>query len=198
MTLIRCAILLLLCLLTACAPEGRVVLQSDADGKTGKVVVTTPGGSQLLERPDTVTNVASVGEAPAPARPISKVDIAETWGAVLAVRPTAPRTFLLYFENGTADLTQESRDSLPEIVAAIQGWHLPWVAVVGHADAVGSEEVNDRISLQRAEKVRDLLVEAGVPTAQMELESHGKGDPLIPTPDGIAEPRNRRVSVTIR
>jgi outer membrane protein OmpA-like peptidoglycan-associated protein len=46
--------------------------------------------------------------------------------------------------------------------------------------------------------VADLLVVAGVEPAIMEIVSHGEGDPLVATEDEVAEPKNRRVEVTVR
>jgi len=63
---------------------------------------------------------------------------------------------------------------------------------------VGSDEVNLRISRQRAEKVRDGLMAAGAKPEAVDVSSHGKRNPLVPTADGVSEPKNRRVSVTIQ
>jgi len=46
--------------------------------------------------------------------------------------------------------------------------------------------------------VREALVAAGVPGNVIEIEYHGANNPLIATPRGVSEPRNRRVEVTIR
>ena len=70
--------------------------------------------------------------------------------------------------------------------------------VAGHADGTGSDETNIKVSRERAEMVRDMLVKMGVPAAAIEATSHGKRNPLVKVPDGTAEPRNRRVSVTIQ
>jgi OOP family OmpA-OmpF porin len=46
--------------------------------------------------------------------------------------------------------------------------------------------------------VADLLVALGVDRRLLDVTSHGKDDLLVPTGDGVPEPRNRRVEVTIR
>jgi hypothetical protein len=72
------------------------------------------------------------------------------------------------------------------------------ISVVGHADATGSDAENLDLSLHRANLVRDQLVESGVPAGIIEVAYHGANNPLVPTKRGIAEPRNRRVEITIR
>ena len=46
--------------------------------------------------------------------------------------------------------------------------------------------------------VRDYLIGRGLDPALIEVDSHGEANPLIPTSDGVADPRNRRVEVFVR
>ena len=70
--------------------------------------------------------------------------------------------------------------------------------VIGHTDAVGSDPFNDALARQRADMVRAELIRRGVPPANIQASGRGKRDLLIPTADGIAEPRNRRVEILVR
>ena len=72
------------------------------------------------------------------------------------------------------------------------------VVVIGHTDSVGSAEYNRTLSLRRARAVAAALVAKGVDRENIEVTYYGKGNPLIPTPDGVSEPQNRRVEVTVR
>jgi len=72
------------------------------------------------------------------------------------------------------------------------------ISVVGHTVVTGSDAYNSALSLKRAEIVRDALVGAGVPGEVIEIAYHGANNPLVPTPRGVPELRNRRVEVTIR
>ena len=75
---------------------------------------------------------------------------------------------------------------------------MPISAFVGHADATGSDAVNLDLSLRRAKSVRAALIAAGVSAEIIETGYHGANNPLIPTPRGAPELRNRRVEITIR
>jgi outer membrane protein OmpA-like peptidoglycan-associated protein len=46
--------------------------------------------------------------------------------------------------------------------------------------------------------VAEFLVSRGVDPIILEITSHGEGNPLIKTPDGTAEPKNRRVEIVVR
>lgn len=184
--------------LAACSGGDRVVLLPDADGKVGRVEVTSTAGSQLLDKPRTVTRVSGASSAPTPPQEISDKEIAATWGTALAAMPQRPETILLYFKTGTSELRDESMPEIPRIAALIGEREHPHLVVVGHADGTGSDAANIVVSRERAAMVRDMLVDMGVAPDAIDVSSHGKRNPLVPAADGVPEPRNRRVSVTIQ
>ena len=53
------------------------------------------------------------------------------------------------------------------------------------------------LSLRRARKIRDDMVKLGVP-AQIQVAGRGEREPLVATEDEVAEPRNRRVEISVR
>ena len=72
------------------------------------------------------------------------------------------------------------------------------IIVTGHTDSVGTVESNDQLSLQRASALRDLLVQRGFDRARVDAVGRGERQPVVPTSDSTAEPRNRRAEITIR
>ena len=72
------------------------------------------------------------------------------------------------------------------------------MAVVGHTDAAGSARSNFELAFRRAERVRDVLVAAGVEASTIEVASRGEDEPAVPTTNAVFERRNRRVDVTVR
>jgi outer membrane protein OmpA-like peptidoglycan-associated protein len=175
-----------------------VVLLPDADNtRTSSVSVTAPAGSVSLTAPNESTTV--VAKRP-PTAPVKKDEgeIRREFGAVLSELPEAPRHFNLYFRVDTSDLTEESRAILPDVMSAVAGRRVPEVTVIGHTDTTGSTASNYQLGLERARAVRALLLKAGLDASMIEVSSHGEADLLQSTPDNTAEPRNRRVEITIR
>lgn len=185
-------------LLTACAPRNVFVLMPDAQGKVGAIVVENEEGSQTLDREGEGVTVAGPGSAPSAPRPVSEENRREWFGAAMDAEPIPPKIFTLLFRTGTAELTPESEAMLPDIVDVVRERESRDISVVGHSDRKGSEALNWKISMARAEAVRDLLVGMGVPEDIVETTSHGEGNPVVPTEDNVSEPRNRRVEVTVR
>jgi outer membrane protein OmpA-like peptidoglycan-associated protein len=75
---------------------------------------------------------------------------------------------------------------------------VPDVQVIGHTDTAGSNAVNDPLSQQRAEVVRRGLVARGIPADRVTATGRGERELAVPTADGVAEPRNRRVEILVR
>ena len=191
--------LMLFLLVSGCAPKKNLfVLMPDPDGKTGQLEVTNQGGTQLVDKPGNVTEVKDAVTKPTPPQPMDEKEIARIFGAALSAQPATPVIFILNFKSGSAELTEESTKIIPEIFAAISERKSSDISVVGHSDTVGAKQLNYKISLNRAQRVKDILVSMGVDPRAIETESHGKDNPLIKTPDEVAEPRNRRVEVTVR
>jgi outer membrane protein OmpA-like peptidoglycan-associated protein len=72
------------------------------------------------------------------------------------------------------------------------------VVVIGHADTLASSAYNEKLALRRADRVAELLRQAGLQSHTLNTESRGKRDLLVKTPDNTFEPKNRRVEVSVR
>ncbi len=193
-------ILLILCLAFAgCATKGTtVVLLEDPDGSVGQVEVSTAAGTQNLSAAGQSTRVSDSSAAPGTLRTLGQKKIEREYGPVLKAMPNPPETFLLYFEFGRSELTAESQPVPSMIAEAITRRNSRDVRINGHSDTIGQREDNARLSLERAEGARDLLIEHGIDPSIMKVFSHGEGNLLIPTADDTPEPRNRRVEVLVR
>jgi outer membrane protein OmpA-like peptidoglycan-associated protein len=196
--LLRLAAMILL--LVSCSTPGKnlFVLVSDPDGKTGEITVSNKAGTQAVAKPGHVTEVKDAHTAPVPPEPMDEKEIKRIFGAALAAQPQSPVTYILYFEKGSTNLTKESEQLLPTIIATIKERKSSDIAVVGHSDRVGTRQKNYELSFDRAQRIKDVLVSKGASLRDVEIDSHGEDNPLVKTADEVPEPRNRRVEVTVR
>lgn len=125
-------------------------------------------------------------------------EVQKTFGAALAAQPTRPSQFTLYFVEGKDELTDESRQIVESVFSEISRRPVPDVLIVGHTDAVGSDQLNDALSRQRAETIRAALIAHGVAPENVTAVGRGKREPLVPTAEGVSEARNRRVEIIVR
>ena len=165
------------------------------DGKIGAVSVVSDGKEQVLNQAYATARVERAGNVETSTT--SRPDVQQVFGPALAAMPIRPASFTVYFEEGTDELTPESLRVVAQIFSEIARRQAPEVVVIGHTDAVGTMAYNDELSIKRAERMRSELVKLGAKD-RMRMAGRGKREPLIRTPDGAPEPRNRRVEVNVR
>ena len=179
------------------ARDAVILLLPDDQGKTGSIVVTGSAGERVLSAPRQAVRV-SAGAAPGKPFILPEEDVRAQAGAALDALPKPPVRFILYFRHDSADLTEKSRARLPEVIRTIRERAPVDVSVVGHTDTLGDRPYNYALSLKRARTVAGLLAGNGLDVSVIDITSHGKDNPIVPTGDQVSEPRNRRVEVTVR
>jgi outer membrane protein OmpA-like peptidoglycan-associated protein len=180
--------------LGGCA-SGTVVLLPEKDGRPAAVVVKQGDREVVLDQPYAAANATPLGPREFRSSP---QEVETRFGSALAAQPSRAASFTLYFVEGKDEFTDESKQVVDRILSEIARRPVPDVLVVGHTDAVGNDAFNDALGLQRAETVRAALVRMGVPASDVHAISRGKRELAVPTPDGVAEPLNRRVEIVVR
>ncbi|NPU84621.1 MAG: OmpA family protein [Syntrophaceae bacterium] len=177
------------------APKSYVVLMDNADGTSGQISVSGEKGEVLLDKPRTGADLDGSTSTP---YAVGEDRIQRDFGEALATRPPLPVSFMLYYRAGGTMLTGESQALIPAILEATRNRPAPDVSVIGHTDTVGNSESNEKLALQRAQSVAEIIRKAGLQVHDLTITSHGERNLLIPTPDNTPEPKNRRVEITVR
>ena len=195
-TLIRWSSATLAALLcAACAPAGRVVLLPQPNASTA-VTVSTASGSAVLDTPYAATSVSDKGELKKASS--SESEVKERYPDLLRLQPPAPQRFTLRFLPGTSDLTPESTGELDAIIATARARAGGEIVIIGHTDRQGAADANDALSLRRANAIRDILTGKGFKPELVDAVGRGEREPVVPTEDDVAEPRNRRAEIIVR
>lgn len=195
-TPVRAAGLVLTALLGACAPATRVILLPQAHGAPSAVDVRTARQTQPLNQPYQVADVDRSG-AITPGTTTAD-QVRKDHPRLLALEQQSLEKFALEFEPGTSVLTSTSAAQLPAIIERASARPGGEIVVTGHTDRQGADDANDRLSLERAQAVRALLVERGFNADRIEAVGRGEREPLVPTDDDVVEPRNRRADIEVR
>ncbi|MGE3774940.1 MAG: OmpA family protein [Gammaproteobacteria bacterium] len=111
--------------------------------------------------------------------------------------PATPENYLVFFDFDRADITDEGRAVLQNVVDDAAGQTVSRVVATGHADTSGSARYNERLSQRRADAVRAALSDLQLETGGIVTEARGETEPLVPTGDGVREPQNRRVEIKV-
>jgi OOP family OmpA-OmpF porin len=164
-------------------PAGRKVnedgceLDSDGDGivdgddRCPTVYAKTPDGCPLAE-------ALQAEPAPAPVPPPGKLVLEG-----------------VNFEYDKATLRAEAFAKLDQAAAELKAWGDGKVEIAGHTDSRGSERYNMKLSLRRANAVRDYLIGKGIAAERLIARGYGESQPVADNGTVEGRYRNRRVEL---
>jgi hypothetical protein len=109
----------------------------------------------------------------------------------------APGRYLVFFAWDQATLTEADGQIISQAVEEYRRTGAVQITATGHTDTSGSAAYNLELSLRRAEAVANELIRQGVPATEISTVGQGEEDLLVPTADGVREPRNRRVEIVV-
>ena len=170
--------------LLSCKPASKpdyIVLLPGAGGKTGAVVVRQKGAEVVLDRPYATATASSDGRLETGTS--SAAEVNREFSVTLATAPPAPASFIVYFVSGRDELAGEHKIEIDRLLEEMTRRASPEVTVIGHTDRVGTDKANDALGLRRAERVRKILMQRGVPAERVIAVSRGEREPLAPTAD---------------
>lgn len=185
-------------LAAGCAAPPRndlVVVLPEQGGKVGAVVVVE--GQREITLDSAYASARTSENNELQARKSSAEEVRQAFGAALAARPARPVSLTLYFTEGST-LSEESKAVVEKMFAEIARRPAAEITVIGHTDTLYTDTFNDKLSLERAQAVREILVGMGVPARNITAAGRGKRELLVPTADNVNEPRNRRVELSVR
>lgn len=102
----------------------------------------------------------------------------------------------LSFDVGSAALRPSLRPVLEQFAQGLDASML--VRIVGHTDSTGSDAINEPLSRQRAETVRNFLADRGVAAQRISTDGRGAREPVADNTSEAGRAKNRRVEIFLR
>jgi len=127
--------------------------------------------------------------APEPAKPAPE-----------KLKPVAEKvTFAadVLFDFDKAVIKPEGKSKLDDLSSKTKGVNLEVVIAIGHADSVGSDAYNQRLSVRRAESVKAYLVSKGIEANRVYTEGKGEKQPIADNKTKEGRAKNRRVEIEV-
>ncbi len=97
-----------------------------------------------------------------------------------------------YFDYNEYEIRQDQRDALEKNAAWLKGHPTVTISVAGHCDERGTAQYNMALGQQRAQAVRDYLVQLGIDASRIQIISYGNERPFAVGHDESAWAQNRR------
>lgn len=182
--------------LLACAPTTQVTLLPQDEAQQTAVAVQSQNSRLELNQP--YATARQRGQRDLQAGLSSAEQVQARHQSLLAASPAPAQSRVLYFEAGGTRFTPESEARIDEALAHALESQGADIVVIGHTDRTGTDELNDRLSLQRANIVRELLILRGFDPRRIEAVGRGSRQPLVAHPPDGNEPRNRRTEIIVR
>ncbi len=101
------------------------------------------------------------------------------------------------FDLNMSSLTSDAMSILGGVARELAARPQIRVEIAGHTDAQGSDAYNQRLSLQRAETVRNYLIGEGVQSEQLTARGYGESRPVDSNDADEGRESNRRVELKI-
>ncbi len=187
------------CATAGSRPAERYVVLPNADGRAGSGAITVHRGdtATTLDQPYAAAELEN-GQATATATTMDAAQTLAIFQPALAARPMLPAHFRVQFPLDSDEMTPESAAIYASALADIKKRQTYEIDLIGYTDTLADEAHNQRLSVRRAEAVRRALVADGIDPKTITVEGRGEAEQLVQTAAGVAEPRNRRVEITIR
>ena len=118
---------------------------------------------------------------------------------ILANTPTQGSNELIYaeipFMFDRSDLTSQATGKLDSFISAIRQRVSNIISIIGHTDSLGTDPYNDNLSERRANRVRDYLLNSGIPGREISVKAMGESSPIADNDTRDGRAKNRRVVI---
>lgn len=141
----------------------------------------------ITEMPEPVAVAAAAAPAPVVAAQPAPVPVSE--------KVTFAAETLFDFDKSV--VKPEGKAALDDLLRKLKGMDTEVMITVGHADAIGSDDYNQKLSIRRAEAVKAYLVSTGVDAQRVYTEGKGEAQPVADNKTAEGRAKNRRVTVEV-
>lgn len=105
----------------------------------------------------------------------------------------------LTFDSGKAEIRRESFDLLAKVERAIDVFPRSELIIEGHTDSYGGDELNQRLSQDRAESVQQYMINAmRIPSYRLIATGFGETNPVANNETASGRAQNRRIDIVIK
>ncbi len=126
-----------------------------------------------------------------------------TQGSGVAVSQTADNQLKLEipsdisFASGRSDLSSALMPILDRFATTLNQNPVTRLRIVGHTDSVGSDAINNPLSVNRAAATRDYLMARGVASNRIAIDGRGSHEPIADNGSAAGRAKNRRVEIFV-
>jgi outer membrane protein OmpA-like peptidoglycan-associated protein len=132
---------------------------------------------------------------------VMRAQLSEQLNKILQTRDSARGLIVsmsdVLFDTGEYSLKPGAREKLAKVAGILIAYPSLNIAVGGYTDNVGGDEMNQKLSENRAGAVRDYLVQQGVAANSVSATGFGNSEPVTSNDNSAGRQQNRRVELVV-
>lgn len=173
-------------------------LQAQADGQQAQLAAEAAALKAQQDAQAAALKAQQDGDAEKTAL---RTRLSEQLNTILQTRETARGLIVnmsgVLFDTGKFSLKPGAREKLSKVAGILVSYPGLNIEVGGYTDSVGSDEMNQELSENRASSVRDYLVQQGVATTSVTAKGFGETLPVATNENSTGRQQNRRVELLV-
>jgi outer membrane protein OmpA-like peptidoglycan-associated protein len=130
-----------------------------------------------------------------------RAKLLQQFNLIFATRDTARGLIVnlsdVLFDTGKSTLLPGAREKLAKISGIVLAYPDLRLGIEGYTDSVGSDAMNQQLSEQRADSVRDYLAQQNIPATSMTSQGFGETQPVASNDTAAGRQQNRRVELVV-
>jgi len=108
------------------------------------------------------------------------------------------RLYGINFPTGKSKISEKHHNILDKVITAIKEFPNSTVIIEGHTDSKGSIKMNNRLSQERADNVRDYIISnSGISAEKLKSIGYGQSRPIADNSTEEGRTKNRRIEIII-
>ncbi len=111
--------------------------------------------------------------------------------------PIYNHKLVIHFQKSSFDLNPDDLQAIESLPDQLRSYANIDILIEGHADNEGNPQYNEKLSLDRANAIKNILVNLGIPALYIKTIGHGDLFPIEPNTTERGRMENRRVELTI-
>ena len=101
------------------------------------------------------------------------------------------------FATNSANISPAFRPVLDKFASSLNQNPGTTVTIIGHTDNTGSDAINNPLSVNRAARTRDYLIDRGVSSNRFSIDGRGSREPIVSNDSAANRAQNRRVEIYV-
>jgi outer membrane protein OmpA-like peptidoglycan-associated protein len=178
--------------------KGTIIVLLDNNKEKNAIVVHSQTDSVLIDSADNFVTLQDKQKKPTQPKKMDASQKNMLFGESLRALPQKPKKFILYFDLGSFELSEQSVEILHKVVEGIKKREPCEMMLTGYTDSKGSQKRNETLSMKRVEATLSWINEYHLNIKSLHKSYKGEKNLIVPTEDEVVEPLNRRVELYIR